>query len=552
MFTNALIDLMTAAVSHQYDPNDPYLQIYRDLGQAPALGAPRSALVGGLPYQAPQGGVEQGWEATPIGGMSAQQPGVAGTAGFVGKTMYRGGQPQTPAAPPPPSGMPFMSMGPAEPQVTRTASWGGTKYDDAAVESYRESLGYGGQIAQAAADDAQVYAARETQAAQSLGADLEGNRKRWADDRKRIQGELDPQEQKLLKLAAKVQEGKVDPDRFWSSRSEGQQAALLISAMLGGFTEGFTQGRVRNRAVGIIENAINRDINAQKANIMAARGALESQQGIVSAFYRQLGNVDRAAELGRVAMYDAYKVKLAGVSAAAKGTAEQAKALLAQNHLEVAQNKLLMDITARKFGGTKVTRTGGPGGGLDALYKQMAIREKMQKLGMVKRPTDPKAVTALGQGVTALEDWSDWFQAVWKEKTAGLPAPKKYYDVPEAVWTQTFGRGQKGKAVYDNLFTHAMAATRELSGAQAAVIETRAQQRLQPSPGDSQEALQYKARNFIRKRLRSLVATRNARSRFEDTTAYNEAIKRVVTRGLQLGNMTGDQEMLPMIQGAMR
>ena len=58
---------------------------------------------------------------------------------------------------------------------------------------------------------------------------------------------------------------KIDPEHFWNSRTTGQRVMATIGMALGGLSSGMGGGP--NYAAQIINSAIDRDVNAQKANI---------------------------------------------------------------------------------------------------------------------------------------------------------------------------------------------------------------------------------------------------------------------------------------------
>jgi hypothetical protein len=244
-----------------------------------------------------------------------------------------------------------------QPSRTSQGGWSKTTYDPRLTGKMVEGIGAGADIAGQAAGAARGYAGQQQEMSAKLSQQLEDARNDTMLERAKVQEKLDPQEAKLLELAERVQNGKVDPDQFFNERTDGQKAAMLLGAMIGGFTEGFTLGKVKNRSIDIIQRQIDTNINAQKANLQASAGALSAQQGIVSAFYRKLGDVDRAAEMGRIAMWDAYKAKASGIAAAEKSTAAAYQAQMFQNQASLQQLKLLRDSTAVRRTGGSTTKT---------------------------------------------------------------------------------------------------------------------------------------------------------------------------------------------------
>jgi len=103
---------------------------------------------------------------------------------------------------------------------------------------------------------------------------------------------------KIAEAADRISEAPdIDPDRFWASRSAGQKFAFILSAGLLG-----AAGK-SEVAFGNLQNAIQSDIDAQKATFQQRRAALgarreelESERGVYASLVDTLGD-ERAADL---------------------------------------------------------------------------------------------------------------------------------------------------------------------------------------------------------------------------------------------------------------
>ncbi len=123
----------------------------------------------------------------------------------------------------------------------------------------------------------------------------------------RASTDLMRERQALRDEAKRLASQDVDPDRWWASRSTGQQVALAISAGLGGF---LNPGG-RNSTIEMIEGAINRDIDAQKATLAGRRDLIGQQQGILAEISAQTGDEYRATEAVRLAAMQNVRLKIA-------------------------------------------------------------------------------------------------------------------------------------------------------------------------------------------------------------------------------------------------
>lgn len=78
--------------------------------------------------------------------------------------------------------------------------------------------------------------------------------------------------------ARKAAEEQVDPEKWWSDRSTGQKIAGFLAAIIGGLVQGRTGGR--NSGLDMINQAIDRDIDAQKHNLSAKRAEIARRTGV--------------------------------------------------------------------------------------------------------------------------------------------------------------------------------------------------------------------------------------------------------------------------------
>lgn len=109
--------------------------------------------------------------------------------------------------------------------------------------------------------------------------------------------------------AVRLAQTKTDPDRWMSTRTGGQRVAAFLSAIVGGLVQGRT-GAAHNQGMDAIQHMIDRDIDAQKADIENGKYALGVRQNAVSQEFARNGNLFQAAETVRLATYQAAINKL--------------------------------------------------------------------------------------------------------------------------------------------------------------------------------------------------------------------------------------------------
>jgi hypothetical protein len=183
------------------------------------------------------------------------------------------------------------------------------------------------RAAEVAAYQAKLADQMDQQQAQQ--AQKQGDRQRSFDDQVR----------QLQQSMATFNSEKIDPSHFWASRSTGQKMLAGIGLALGAMGSAFTGGP--NQALGIIQSAIDRDIEAQKANLSKAQQGVQNQASLLG-IYRQKFQDDAQAEAATratmlqnaalrtqamAAKYDAPELKAKAQQAAAQLGAEAAKAM---------------------------------------------------------------------------------------------------------------------------------------------------------------------------------------------------------------------------------
>jgi len=109
-------------------------------------------------------------------------------------------------------------------------------------------------------------------------------------------------------LASEVENGKVDPSHYFTSQSTGAKLATMLSVVLGA---GAAQ-RINGRNVGLdmMNDAVARDIDAQKAAIDSKRAGLSAQQNIYGQMLQTFGREDAAKEAAHIVGLTAIKAKL--------------------------------------------------------------------------------------------------------------------------------------------------------------------------------------------------------------------------------------------------
>jgi hypothetical protein len=204
-----------------------------------------------------------------------------------------------------------------------------------------------------------------------------------------------------MRLSDAVKEGKVDPNAYWTDQSSAQQAATVLGVVLGAFTEGWTGGKVRNAALGIVQKSIDRNIAAQVRNLQSERADLASQRGIVSYLYGKLGDIDRSQQMARVMMNDWVDTSLRKAEQQYAGDIRANRAAMLREQNQANSNMNLMKLTAKTVtgGGTR-TPTSPFAAEMMKLKLETARAKLRATAGGHKLP--PKQAIDLGAAKTSL------------------------------------------------------------------------------------------------------------------------------------------------------
>lgn len=341
-----------------------------------------------------------------------------------------------------------------------------------------------------AQEEAGYYEASQRRA---MSADVKEHQDRHAKIRAKLSEQLEPEERKLVDLVEAQAKKRVDPGRWWSDRTAGEKFGAVLANLLGGLAEGISGGKVRNVAAKMIMSQIDRDISAQKANIVAGERAISAQQGIVNAVYRRIGDADRAEGIARVGMITMAQQELAAVQAEQRGTLAAANAKVTQAGLEVAKTQALMQLGVITKTRSWTRRPADPNADVKREYikaQTAALRAKGGKMGMGSIAQQKDAIKSR----QAFSSFIGWMPRYEKAKSASATRnwPK---DVSSAAkhWTQI----GESAAIFNEGDKFAMALVKQMTGVQNRKEEQAVMKRTLPRPADSPAQVKAKVRSLI-------------------------------------------------------
>ncbi len=111
-----------------------------------------------------------------------------------------------------------------------------------------------------------------------------------AASRKAIDGRM----AKVDQLNSELASTKVDPQRFWRTQHPVQSIMSVLGVALGGLAEGISGGKIKSRALEMLNSQIDRDIHAQMADLETRKGAIAGERSAIGIARERLA--DRDAE----------------------------------------------------------------------------------------------------------------------------------------------------------------------------------------------------------------------------------------------------------------
>lgn len=213
------------------------------------------------------------------------------------------------------------SSNPASPVPTRR----GSDFDELDKAFQMKKEGEANKLGQEALTDkmAEVNAIVNEEAQAKIDEDL-------LNDLDAAKAKRDKLSSDVMAISRKFVSGKIDPNRWYSNRTTGQKIGIAISAFLTGF--GGSGATLK-----MVNSAIDRDIEAQKADFARSSGTIKNLISMGDKIYGQ--DVD-AAKFARGIMLENVKNQLAVNSAKAKSPTAQSKLKSAIAAIEIEKQKL--------------------------------------------------------------------------------------------------------------------------------------------------------------------------------------------------------------------
>lgn len=146
------------------------------------------------------------------------------------------------------------------------------------------------------------------------------------------QERLDTQAKRVEQALMDYETSEIDPRRYWKEKSTGEKLVSAFAIMLSGIGQGMQNAAgvpAENLALKAINRAIDRDIEAQKAEIGIKRDKLSAERGILSDMRSRFGDERQAEIAARTVSLSLAQLKLNELASQYKSPeiANKAKAL---------------------------------------------------------------------------------------------------------------------------------------------------------------------------------------------------------------------------------
>lgn len=154
----------------------------------------------------------------------------------------------------------------------------------------------------------------------------------------------------INKIQNDVMTQKIDPTRIWSNMSTGNRVLAGISIFLGGVAGGM-QG-TDNRALGIIQDAVNKDIDAQKAD-------MGKKQNMLSVNMAKYNNINDAAAATKAQLLSITQAQINQAAAKMGSKQALAAAQVANGQIDLQKAQLIGQISTSQAAAAKLNNPAG-------------------------------------------------------------------------------------------------------------------------------------------------------------------------------------------------
>ena len=223
----------------------------------------------------------------------------------------------------------------------------------------------------------------------------------------------------------------IDPNRLYGEGRTANRILAAASIALGRIGANFV-GQAQNEALGIINAAIDRDIQVQVANMQQQHANIQEQKGLLTSLIAQGHDIDQATAAARAALFEdaSKRVEALGNQLTDNGQSQRARLLSLNLHQEalkaglpVAVKVLELDSkrrSARELGTNNTATEGGATGSIQnpgLTQRQLDARTAAAVTGLRRVETQQRVSVA--RSVLSLRDFIRSHPAVLRDQQLG-------------------------------------------------------------------------------------------------------------------------------------
>ena len=139
-------------------------------------------------------------------------------------------------------------------------------------------------------------------------------------------------------------EAKINPNKYWEEKSTGSKIAATIGLALGAIGSAISGGE--NQALKILNNAIERDVDAQKNNYNMSRNKLTDKQNAFQLAMKEFGDQNTALLASKSSALGVAELKLKEIAAKSQSEEAKGKAQFLSGQIMEERGKLNAAISA--------------------------------------------------------------------------------------------------------------------------------------------------------------------------------------------------------------
>jgi len=153
-----------------------------------------------------------------------------------------------------------------------------------------------------------------------------------------MKGRVEDFNNKMNKSYEDFAKKNISIDNYWAEKGTGGKILAGLAVIFGGI--GQAQGQNTNIGLDVINAAIDRDLQIQKANIEKDKAGMEFQKGILADNIRLFGDVDQALIASKMTMLQGIDDKIKQIGLSSTGKAKVGEMKIAQDALQQEYQKL--------------------------------------------------------------------------------------------------------------------------------------------------------------------------------------------------------------------